>query len=139
MTQWHLHSERLASGARRTTRRRSDKKLAWKGSNPTEPVTAKEDERITVKALGNASKVKQRKVRHASIHDPQSKKTVKAEVTRVVQNAANRLYTRRNIVTKGALIEVKMGTELKQAIVTSRPGQSGTVHARLVESMKQAA
>ena len=47
----------------------------------------------------------------------------------VVENPANPNYARRNIITKGAVIETSAG----EARVTSRPGQSGQVNAVLLD------
>ena len=55
--------------------------------------------------------------------------TKKTKIMSVLENRANRHFTRRNIITKGALIE----TELGKARVTSRPGQHGVINAVLVE------
>lgn len=55
--------------------------------------------------------------------------TKKTKIMSVLENKANRHFTRRNIITKGALIE----TELGKARVTSRPGQHGVINAVLVE------
>jgi small subunit ribosomal protein S8e len=46
----------------------------------------------------------------------------------VKNNPANPFFARRNITTKGAVIE----TDIGDAIVTSRPGQDGIVNARLI-------
>ena len=51
--------------------------------------------------------------------------TVAATIEDVVENDANPNYIRRNIITKGAVIETDVGT----ARVTSRPGQTGQVNA----------
>lgn len=59
---------------------------------------------------------------------------MKAELITVKVNHANRQFTRENILTKGALIKVKIGTDEKFAIVTSRPGQNGTVQGILTEA-----
>ena len=53
----------------------------------------------------------------------------KSKITSVVENKANRHFVRRNIITKGAVIE----TELGKAKVVSRPGQEGAINAVLVE------
>ncbi|MFB6184110.1 MAG: 30S ribosomal protein S8e, partial [Haloarculaceae archaeon] len=45
------------------------------------------------------------------------------------ENPSNPNYARRNIITKGAIIETSEG----RARVTSRPGQDGQVNAVLVE------
>lgn len=55
--------------------------------------------------------------------------TVIAEIEDVVDNPANVNYARRNIVTKGAIVETSEG----RARVTSRPGQTGQVNAVLLE------
>ena len=62
-----------------------------------------------------------------NVYDPKKKKTVKTNIKTVISNPANPHYVRRNIITKGAVIE----TELGKAIVTSRPGQDGVINARL--------
>jgi small subunit ribosomal protein S8e len=52
-----------------------------------------------------------------------------AEIENVVDNPANVNYVRRNIITKGAIIETSAG----RARVTSRPGQTGQVNAVLLD------
>ena len=52
-----------------------------------------------------------------------------AEIENVVDNPANVNYVRRNIITKGAVIETSAG----RARVTSRPGQTGQVNAVLLD------
>ena len=52
-----------------------------------------------------------------------------AEIENVVDNPANVNYARRNIITKGAVIETSAG----RARVTSRPGQTGPVNAVLLD------
>ena len=51
-----------------------------------------------------------------------------ATIENVVSNAANLNYVRRNVITKGAIIDTSEG----RARVTSRPGQTGQVNAVLV-------
>ncbi len=51
-----------------------------------------------------------------------------AKIVTVVKNPANQNFTRRNIMTKGAIINTDSG----QAVVTSRPGQTGTLNAKLL-------
>ena len=55
---------------------------------------------------------------------------VKCEILGLVTNPANKDFTRRKIITKGAVLSVKppKGKELN-ARVTSRPGQSGVISA----------
>ncbi|MBN2881303.1 30S ribosomal protein S8e [Candidatus Woesearchaeota archaeon] len=47
----------------------------------------------------------------------------------VIENAANRHYVRRNILTKGTIVNTEKG----KARVTNRPGQEGVVNAVLVQ------
>lgn len=56
-------------------------------------------------------------------------KIKKVKIKTVADNPANKHLARRNIITKGALIE----TELGKAKVTSRPGQDGLVNAVLIK------
>ena len=51
------------------------------------------------------------------------------EIYGVVENKANPNYVRRNIITKGAVVE----TEIGKARVTSRPGQDGVINGVLIE------
>ncbi|MDZ7730333.1 MAG: 30S ribosomal protein S8e [Natrialbaceae archaeon] len=55
--------------------------------------------------------------------------TTHTDILDVIENPANPNYVRRNIITKGAVIETDEG----QARVTSRPGQTGQVDAVLLD------
>ena len=55
-------------------------------------------------------------------------KTVKTEILNVIENPANPNLVRRNIITKGAIVQTKLG----KVRVTSRPGQEGSVNGVLV-------
>ena len=58
-------------------------------------------------------------------------KTVRATVKNVVGNDADPNYIRRNIVTKGAVLDTDQGL----VKVTSRPGMHGVVSGVLVEAV----
>lgn len=81
----------------------------------------------TVAARGNTTKVRAIATDHASV--AVDGETKSADIEGVTENPANPNYVRRNIITKGALIETSEGT----ARVTSRPGQDGQVNAVLEE------
>lgn len=132
MTEWHMKSKRTRTGAIRTSRRRSDKRLAWKGGHAAETIVGEKDKRKKKRAAGGNSKVKMKAAKNASVTVPGQKKAVKAEIVAVLENQANRLYTRKNIITKGATITVKVDGKEEKARVTSRPGQNGVVQAVLV-------
>ncbi|MBI4147962.1 30S ribosomal protein S8e [Candidatus Woesearchaeota archaeon] len=77
---------------------------------------------------GGGLKVRMLEVKTINLFDPKAKKFEKVDTKAVVENPANRHYTRRNIITKGAVLDTPKG----KARVTSRPGQDGTVNAVLV-------
>lgn len=81
-----------------------------------------------VRTRGNNRKARVLTTDVAYVVDPKSKQTVKTEVITVLENPANIHYVRRNIMTKGAIINTKLG----KARITSRPGQSGTINAVLL-------
>tara|TARA_Y100000310_G_scaffold265638_1_gene276788 strand:+ start:180 stop:587 length:408 start_codon:yes stop_codon:yes gene_type:complete len=132
MTQWHTKSKKSKTGAIRTAVRRCDKRLAWRGGDPTETIIdEKEDKRKTKDTLGSTLKIRQKKAKHVAVTNLDTKKTIKAEIVTVEENKANRLYTRKNIITKGATITIKIDGKEQKARVTSRPGQNGVVQAVL--------
>jgi small subunit ribosomal protein S8e len=57
------------------------------------------------------------------------KKHVKAKIIRVTESPANRNFVRRNILTKGTVIETDKGS----AKITNRPGQEGSINAILIK------
>ncbi len=138
MVEWHMKSDRKFTGGRRRTSRRSTKKLAWRGGSFAETKLSSagsKEENVSVKGRGNSSKVQSRYVINANVFDPSTKKYSKAKISTIVQNNANRQYARRNIITKGAVIEVELNG-LKHAKVTSRPGQQGTINAVVIDSIE---
>jgi len=68
----------------------------------------------------------------ANVIDTKTGRVKKVKILTVVENLADIHFVRRNVLTRGAVIE----TELGKARVTSRPGQSGTVDAVLIEPKK---
>ena len=50
------------------------------------------------------------------------------DILGVIENSANPNYVRRNIITKGAIVETPEGN----AKVTSRPGQDGVINGILI-------
>ena len=64
----------------------------------------------------------------ANLFDPKSKSFRQIKIKTITDNPANRHFVRRNIMTKGSVID----TELGKARITSRPGQNGVVNAVLI-------
>ena len=63
-----------------------------------------------------------------NVINPKTKKAQVTEVVTVLENSANRNFIRRNIITKGTILETKLG----KVKVTSRPGQVGTLNGVLI-------
>ncbi|MBI4448703.1 30S ribosomal protein S8e [Candidatus Woesearchaeota archaeon] len=81
-----------------------------------------------IRTKGGDTKQKLHKTQSANVFDSKSKKYAVTKVKTVVDNPANRNFVRRNVMTKGTLID----TDLGKARITSRPGQDGVVNAVLV-------
>ena len=84
---------------------------------------------IVRKVRGNNIKIAFKSSEYANINDQDNKKTVRAKITKVSKNPANKDYERRGVITKGAVID----TELGLARVISRPGQDGVINAVLIK------
>jgi len=90
---------------------------------------SEEARRKVLRVRGGNTKVRLLRCDFANVSDPRSGVTRKVRILSVVENPANPHFKRRNIVTRGAIVE----TELGRAVVTSRPGQDGVVNAKLLE------
>ena len=102
------------------------KKRHQLGRQPTETTVGKPRFRI-VDSRGNEKKVRALSTNVAQVAD--GGEVVEADIENVVDNPSNVNYIRRNIITKGAIIDTSEG----RARVTSRPGQDGQVNAVLVD------
>ncbi|MFO7926731.1 MAG: 30S ribosomal protein S8e [Halobacteriota archaeon] len=116
-------TKKRTGGRRRPTRKKRKHEL---GSAPTETQVG-EPKLKTVETQGGNAKVRVVKTNVASVATDDGVEG--ATIEDVVENASNPNYVRRNIITKGAVIE----TDLGRARVTSRPGQDGQVNAVLLE------
>ncbi len=81
-----------------------------------------------VSGFGGNLKIRLYKGSHVNVTDALKGKTSIADIETVELNAANRNYVRRNIITKGAIVQTTVG----KAKVTNRPGQDGSINAVLV-------
>ena len=82
-----------------------------------------------IRARGGNDKIKLFSSDAANVFDSKTRKYSKAKIIRVVENPANRHHTRRNIMTKGTIIETDKGN----AKITTRPGQEGNINAVLIQ------
>jgi small subunit ribosomal protein S8e len=76
-----------------------------------------------IRGRGANQKVKLLATNAINVTDPKTGKAEKATIKTVTENPANIHYVRRNILTKGAVVETSVG----KVRVTSRPGQSGSL------------
>jgi small subunit ribosomal protein S8e len=119
-------SKQSSSGAKY---KRSRKKKQFElGGRPTLTKIGKNKLKST-RVMGSHFKSRLLTAEEVNVMDPKTKKAYKTKILNVVGNPANRFFVRRNILTKGTLIETEKG----KARVTSRPGQEGTVNAVLVK------
>ncbi len=129
MVMWHLRSKRKPTSGR--LRRLRKKRKMDRGSEFLEirigKVKKKQD-----RALGGARKTRLMSTEKANVANSKTGKIQVSKILSVEENPANPHYVRRNVITKGAVIK----TELGLARVMSRPGQSGTVNAVLIEEKK---
>ena len=73
-------------------------------------------------------KLKLLKTDIANLFDPKAKTYSQVKIKTVVDSPSNRHFARRNIITKGTIVDTEKG----KAKITSRPGQDGVVNAILV-------
>jgi small subunit ribosomal protein S8e len=120
-----LRSRRKPTGGRYTASRK--KRLTEMGRLPasTKPgeTTVKH-----VKTRGGNVKKRLMYASTANVFDRKTKTFKVAKFTIVVENNADRQFVRRNIITKGAVLD----TELGKARVVNRPGQEGVINAVLI-------
>ena len=117
-------SPRKRTGGRR--RRARKKKLHELGQESTETQVG-ELKLKTVDARGNTEKVRAITTDTASVAT--NGDVVAADIENVAENPSNPNYARRNIITRGAILDTSEG----RVRVTSRPGQDGQVNGVLVE------
>ncbi len=116
---------RKPSGSRYRSYRK--KRLYEMGRLPS--LTKLEKRRVTViRTRGDNQKVRLLGIDMANLFNPKTKKYEQAKIKTILENPANRHFVRRNIMTKGTIIDTEKG----KARITSRPGQDGTVNAVLV-------
>jgi small subunit ribosomal protein S8e len=115
-------SKRKRTGGRlRPSRNKRKHEL---GGEPTETQVGDQQLKV-VDTRGNTTKFRAVTTDVASVAD--GEEVHEATIEQVLENPSNPNYARRNIITKGALIETSEG----EARVTSRPGQDGQVNAVL--------
>lgn len=118
-------SPRKRTGGRRRNFRKKRKHEL--GTESTETQVG-DSNRKTVDTRGNTHKVRATSADSASVATDDGE-VVAAEIENVAENPSNPNYARRNIITKGAVLETSEG----RVRVTSRPGQDGQINGVLVD------
>lgn len=125
MAQWHGISRRKKTGGRnvqargkRSTEISSEKQYALVG----------ESKRKIYRKTGGNSMTRVLRENVIAVADPAKGTVTKADILTVVDNPCNPNYVRRNILTKGAVVETSMGN----VRVTSRPGKDGVLNGVLL-------
>ncbi|AWX33260.1 MAG: 30S ribosomal protein S8e [Methanosphaera sp.] len=126
MAIWQGSSLRKPTGAR--SRRNRNKRNAEFGRVAAETRIGDEVKKEIV-VRGNGKKIRATVANKINVIDPKDNSSKSVEIKTVLDNSANSHFIRRNIVTKGAIVE----TELGQVRITSRPGQNGIVNGVLIE------
>lgn len=121
----HERSRTKRTGGRRRPYR--DKRKHEQGRYPAETEVGDTILR-TIDARGNVEKIRALQADTVTVTDGDGQST-STTIEGVLENEANPNYARRNIITKGAIIQTDEG----RARVTSRPGQDGQVNAVLLE------
>ncbi len=125
MARSQLKSKRKATGGRyRSARSKRKSELA---GFPAHTKLSAEKKNKSVRVLGGNKKASVLSTNQISVTDKRGK-TSKTEIVNVIENPANPNLVRRNVLTKGAIVETKLG----KVKITSRPGQEGTVNGVLV-------
>ena len=127
MAKWHGISRRKSPGGRlkhargkRRTEISSENQFAYLGE---------EDQRKNYRKTAGSQTVRLLAVHAINVNDSKEGKTVRATINTVLENDADPNYVRRNIVTKGAIVD----TDIGRVRVTSRPGMHGVVSGVLLE------
>ena len=125
MTTYQGKTGRKLTGAR--LRSNTGKKKRMLGRSATQTGIG-EVKRRKVRVRGGNSKYRLFRTNEVNIIDPKTGKSFNGKISDVETNPASRDYSRRRIITKGAIIK----TDLGSAKVTNRPGREGFVNAVLI-------
>lgn len=119
MAQSQFRSKRKVSGKRYVALRK--KRLSELGGISAHTIIG--DTKIRARRVkGGNNKAAALRVEFVYVND--KTKTHKLKIEGVNENPANIHYTRRNVITKGAIVKTNKG-DVK---ITSRPGQAGTLN-----------
>lgn len=120
---WHGKSRRKLTGGKAS--QKSKKKKYELEREPLPCKVTRIERRKNIEVRGGNQKQRLQSVGEVNLTDTETGETSTEEIEEVVENPANPHFARRDIVTKGAVVQTSGG----EARVTSRPGQDGQVNA----------
>ncbi len=125
MANYHRpYNKKVGSGTGGRRVKSHDKKLAQVGGDFTATKVSEKDERVVRRVRGGNKKIKLKKAAHVNVilKDGTAKKV---KIVRVLESH-NPEYVRRNIITRGAVLE----TEIGKVQVINRVGQDGIINGK---------
>jgi len=125
MALWQGRSNRKITGGRYRPNR---KKLKREISRELQSTVIGDRRVKAIRTRGNHRKYSLLADHFANVMDPKTSKAKRSRIITVVENPADPNYVRRNLLTRGAIVETDSG----YAKITSRPGQAGILNAVLV-------
>jgi len=130
MAKWHGISRRKPSGGRlkRPNRYRGKRRTEVSSEAQYAYIGEKDDRKMYRKNAGSLT-ARLLSANTVNVNLPKEGKTVKATINSVIANDADPNFIRRNIVTKGAIVDTSMG----KVKITSRPGMHGVISGILLE------
>ena len=126
MVNYQFRSKRRTTGGKFKI---AHKKRKYRlGRIPIETKIGEERKKI-VRTRGGNIKIKSYSMDLINVTDAKANTTTRVSVKGLDVNTASVDYQRRSILTKGAIVETKLG----KVKVTSRPGQTGQLNGILLE------
>lgn len=121
---WHKKSRRKISGGKKKTARKQKKHQLGRESISCK--LSDDSRRKTIGTRGNDNKkTRLRFANSVNVAHPKEGKVKEKKIKNVIKTPSNPHFARRNILTKGTIIETGTG----KAKITSRPGQDGQANA----------
>ena len=124
MAIWQGNSLRKPTGGRSKLNKNKRKYELGKEAAETK-IGDRKVKKIRIK--GGDNKIRLTNETKINVVNPKDNKVEKADIIGVIENTANTHFVRRNIITKGAVVETSVG----KVKVTSRPGQHGIINGVL--------
>ena len=130
MAKWHGISRRKPSGGRlkRPNRYRGKRRTEVSIEAQYAYIGEKDDRKMYRKNAGSQT-TRLLSANTVNVNIPNEGTTVKATINSVIANDADPNFIRRNIVTKGSIVDTSMG----KVKITSRPGMHGVASGILLE------